>query len=210
MEGTALTHSPVTAVWVQAHRPQAIDPTARGPEPNPIIRLFSATQQQQKEGEGEENRHTAPPSGTPTERRSDPQICHRPYAVLVEAEMRRSTALTAVAALLLLAASLAAAYMSIAAYVGRSEEVEARRSFADWMAKFNKTYGSTSEEEHRYAVYKKNLRRQPAGLNGFGDLTEQELMSIYPGCGPVPFKDPRYSVGWSKKGTGGRGQAVSR
>ncbi|CAL4966845.1 unnamed protein product [Urochloa decumbens] len=126
--------------------------------------------------------------------------------------MRRSTALTAAAALLLLTASLTAAYMSIAAYVERSEEVEKRRMFRDWMAKVNKTYDSIGEEEHRYAVFKENLRRfdkhstsvDAAGLpNGFGDLTSEELSSIYPGC--VPDSD------WREKGSGGggRGEAVS-
>jgi hypothetical protein len=113
----------------------------------------------------------------------------------VEAEMRRSTALTEAAALLLLlAASLVAPSMSIAAYVERSEEVEARRMFRDWMAKFNKTYGTSGEEEYRYKVYKENVRRNAAVktsvdaaglLNVFGDLTEQELNSIYRGCVPA-------------------------
>jgi hypothetical protein len=83
--------------------------------------------------------------------------------------------------------------MSIAAYVERSEEVEARRMFRDWMAKFNKTYG-TSGEEYRYKVYKENARRNAAVktsvdaaglLNVFGDLTAQELNSIYRACVPA-------------------------
>ena len=48
--------------------------------------------------------------------------------------MRRSTAL------------LAAAYMSIASYGERSEEVETRRMFRDWMAVHNKTYSSGRTE----------------------------------------------------------------
>ena len=48
--------------------------------------------------------------------------------------MRRSTAL------------LAAAYMSIASYGERSEEVETRRMFRDWMAVNNKTYSSGRTE----------------------------------------------------------------
>ena len=48
--------------------------------------------------------------------------------------MRRSTAL------------LVAAYMSIASYGERSEEVETRRMFRDWMAVNNKTYSSVRTE----------------------------------------------------------------
>ncbi|CAN6215892.1 unnamed protein product [Urochloa humidicola] len=123
--------------------------------------------------------------------------------------MRRSTALTAAAALLLLALSLGAAYMSIAAYAERSEEVETRRKFRGWMAKVNKTYDSIGEEEHRYAVFKENLRGfgkhstsvDAAGLpNGFGDLTTEELSSMHPGCVVLPD-----SVDWREKGSGGGG-----
>ncbi|KAF8700356.1 hypothetical protein HU200_034288 [Digitaria exilis] len=126
--------------------------------------------------------------------------------------MRRSTALTGAAALMLLL--LVGAYMSIAAYVERIEEVETRRRFRDWMAKVNKTYDSIGDEEHRYAVFKENLRRfdntfiDAAGLpNGFGDLTDEELNSL--NLGSVPA----YSFDWREKGSGGgggRGEAVSR
>lgn len=118
--------------------------------------------------------------------------------------MRRSTALTAAAAAVLLL--LAGAYMWIATYMERSEEVETRRKFGDWMAMFNKTYDSIGEEEHRYAVFKENLRRfdkhgtsiDAAGLpNGFGDLTSEELSSMYRGT-VLP-----YPVDWREKGSGG-------
>ena len=41
---------------------------------------------------------------------------------------------------------LAAAYMSIVSYGERSEEVETRRMFRDWMAVNNKTYSSVRTE----------------------------------------------------------------
>ena len=97
----------------------------------------------------------------------------------------------AAAALLLLVSSLAVAYMSTVAYSERSEEVETRRMFRDWMAKNKKTYSSIDEEEHRYAVFKENRRRfdkQNAaadaagvlihwGLNVFADLTDEQCRS---------------------------------
>ncbi|GJM91417.1 hypothetical protein PR202_ga07782 [Eleusine coracana subsp. coracana] len=151
--------------------------------------------------------------------------------------MRRSTALMAAAALLLLVSSLAVASMSTVAYGERSEEVETRRMFRDWMAKNKKTYSSIDEEEHRYAVFKENLRRrfdkQDAafdaagvrirGLNKFGDLTDEELGSVYNGGVPREIEAHhqnlaaaynKYSLQWRNifrwGFTGGRGQAVSR
>ncbi|TKW00837.1 hypothetical protein SEVIR_8G138500v4 [Setaria viridis] len=120
--------------------------------------------------------------------------------------MRRSTALMAAAAQLLLVSSLAVAYMSAVAYGKRSEEVETRRVFRDWMAEKKKTYSSIDEEEHRYAVFKENLRRYGkkhatadadgllyhVGLNSFSDLTDEELDSMYKGgCVPMEFPGPR-------------------
>ncbi|TVU20551.1 hypothetical protein EJB05_36765, partial [Eragrostis curvula] len=94
--------------------------------------------------------------------------------------------------LLLVSSSLAVASMSTGE---RSEEVETRRIFRDWMAKNKKRYSSIDEEEHRYAVFKEKLRRYgnhngatdaagvpiPLGLNGFGDLTDEELGSLNTG-----------------------------
>ena len=94
--------------------------------------------------------------------------------------MRRSTALKAAAAALLLL-SMAAAYMSIMSYWERSEEEETHRMFVEWMAKCNKTYNSTGEEEHRYAVFKENFRRRGPVLNIFGDWTDEELHAWHSG-----------------------------
>ncbi|KAF8669546.1 hypothetical protein HU200_051350 [Digitaria exilis] len=138
--------------------------------------------------------------------------------LVVAAEMRRSTALTAAAAAAaLMLLLLVGAYMSIAAYMERSEEVETRRRFRDWMAKVNKTYDSVGEEEHRYAVFRENLRRfdkhgtfiDAAGLpNGFGDLTDEELSSL--NLGSVPAYSFDWREKWSGGGGGGRGESVSR
>ncbi|KAM0849570.1 hypothetical protein ACQ4PT_053642 [Festuca glaucescens] len=103
--------------------------------------------------------------------------------------MRRSTALM-VSALLLLALSLAVAFTTAVPHDERSEEVETRRMFRDWMARFEKTYSSIDEEEHRYAVFKENLHAAAAeaedgvhlGLNVFGDLTDEELRVLHTGC----------------------------
>ncbi|XP_047046335.1 oryzain alpha chain-like [Lolium rigidum] len=94
--------------------------------------------------------------------------------------MRRSTAL-----MLLL---LAVAFTTAVPHDERSEEVETRRMFRTWMARFDKTYSSIDEEEHRYAVFKENLHafgdltRDHFGLNVFGDLTHEELRVLYTGC----------------------------
>ncbi|RLN08080.1 hypothetical protein C2845_PM11G10550 [Panicum miliaceum] len=132
--------------------------------------------------------------------------------------MRRSTVLRVAAAAVLL----------LLARWQRSEEVETRRMFRDWMAA-NKKYNSIDEEEHRYAVFKENRRRfdkvnatrdaaglrlTHLGLNVFADLTNEELRSLHTGCADhqnlaADNKGLPYSVDWSNKGTGGRGQAVS-
>ncbi|KAK1621390.1 hypothetical protein QYE76_026907 [Lolium multiflorum] len=94
--------------------------------------------------------------------------------------MRRSTALM-VSALLL----LALAFTTAVPHDERSEEVETRRMFRDWMARFDKTYSSIDEEEHRYAVFKENLHAAAGvhlGLNVFGDLTHEELRVLHTGC----------------------------
>ncbi|CAD6335487.1 unnamed protein product [Miscanthus lutarioriparius] len=150
--------------------------------------------------------------------------------------MRRSTALMAAAALLFLVSSLSVAYMSAVAYGERSDEVETRRMFRDWMAKNKKTYSSIDEEEHRYAVFKENRHRfdkQNAaadaagvlihlGLNVFADLTDEELRSLHTGCAHGGIEahhqnlaaDNKYSLDWRNifrwGFPGGRGQAVSR
>lgn len=140
--------------------------------------------------------------------------------------------MAAAAALLLLVSSLVVAYMSAVAYGERSEEVETRRMFRDWMAENKKTYSSIDEEEHRYAVFKENRRRfdkqnaaadaagvliSHLGLNVFADLTDEELRSLHTGCAHGGIEadhqnlaaDTKYSLDWRNKGTGGRGQAVS-
>ena len=127
--------------------------------------------------------------------------------------MRRSTALKAAAAALLLL-SMAAAYMSIMSYWERSEEEETHRMFVEWMAKCNKTYNSTGEEEHRYAVFKENFRRRGPVLNIFGDWTDEEFNAWQPG--EVPSEDDRLAeqrqqvvLPLVEEGDG-RGGAVSR
>ncbi|XP_037470657.1 oryzain alpha chain-like [Triticum dicoccoides] len=77
--------------------------------------------------------------------------------------MSNSMALMAVASLLLLLISLAAADIHIP-HRERSEE-ETRRIFVEWKAKYGRSYDSTGEEERRYATFKDNLLRnidQPA------------------------------------------------
>jgi hypothetical protein len=68
--------------------------------------------------------------------------------------------------------------------------------FRDWMARFNKTYSSIDEEEHRYAVFKENLNAAAAeaGLNVFSDLTNEELRMLYTGCRPEDDVGYKYSL----------------
>ncbi|CAD6335767.1 unnamed protein product [Miscanthus lutarioriparius] len=128
--------------------------------------------------------------------------------------MRRSTALKAAAALLVLL-SLAAAYLSIMSYRERREEERIHRVFMEWKAHCNKTYNSTCEEEHRYAVFKENFRRRGPVLNIFGDWTDEELNAWQPG--EVPSEDDRLAeqrqqvvLPLVEEGRDGRGGAVSR
>lgn len=100
----------------------------------------------------------------------------------------------AAAAAALLLVSLAAAYMSIVSYGERREEEKTRQMFVEWKARYNKTYSSIGEEEHRYAVFKVNrgLIDQHHvdadaelysyhGLNVFADLTSEEFRARYLG-----------------------------
>ncbi|CAO2209371.1 unnamed protein product [Urochloa humidicola] len=96
-------------------------------------------------------------------------------------------------------------FMTAVPHDERSEEVETRRMFRDWMARYDKTYSSIDEEEHRYAVFKENLRRSGKrnaaeaedgvhlGLNVFGDLTHEELRILHTGCTPGDV-DYKYSL----------------
>lgn len=97
-------------------------------------------------------------------------------------------------AALLLLVSLAAAYMSIVSYGERREEEKTRQMFVGWKARYNKTYRSIGEEEHRYAAFKVNRRligRRHVdadaqrysyhGLNVFADLTTEEFQTRYLG-----------------------------
>jgi hypothetical protein len=87
--------------------------------------------------------------------------------------------------------------------------------FMEWKAHCNKTYNSTGEEEHRYAVFKENFRRRGPVLNIFGDWTDEELNAWQPG--EVPSEDDRLAeqrqqvvLPLVEEGRDGRGGAVSR
>ncbi|KAM3298121.1 hypothetical protein ACQJBY_039876 [Aegilops geniculata] len=108
--------------------------------------------------------------------------------------MRSSTALMAMAALLLLVVSLAAAADIQRPYRDRSEE-ETWRIFVEWKAKYGRTYNSIREEERRYAIFKDNLlllrnidQQSAAGiqrqLNNFSDRThgEEEFRAFRGSC----------------------------
>jgi hypothetical protein len=135
---------------------------------------------------------------------------------LVVAEMRRSTTVMAAAAALLLVLSLATAYMSIVSYGERREEEKARHMFVEWKARYNKTYTSTGEEEHRYAVFKANRRRIEGrridpdaerysyhGLNFFADFTGKELRRRFFGCETKEDEAGRQVPGRPHRGPGG-------
>lgn len=96
--------------------------------------------------------------------------------------MRRSTAVKAAAALLVLL-SLAAAYLSIMSYWEKREEAEIHGMFMEYKARCKKTYNSSAgEEEYRYAVFKENFRRGDNVLVCmFGDMTDKELKAWRPG-----------------------------
>lgn len=112
----------------------------------------------------------------------------------------------AAAALLLLLSLAAAADMSIISYGERSEE-EARRMYVEWMAQHGKTYNAIGEEEHRYQVFKDNLRYIDAhnaaadagvhsfrlGLNRFADLTNEEYRATYLGVRTKPQRERKLS-----------------
>uniref|UniRef100_A0ACD5UGH7 Uncharacterized protein n=1 Tax=Avena sativa TaxID=4498 RepID=A0ACD5UGH7_AVESA len=119
--------------------------------------------------------------------------------------MRSSRPLVASAALLLVVVSLAAAVadMSTLSYGDRSEQ-ETRRMYAEWMAQHGRTYNAVGEEEHRYAVFRDNLRYIDQhnagvhsfrlGLNRFADLTNEEYRSTYIRARSKPARERKLSA----------------
>ncbi|CAN6164963.1 unnamed protein product [Urochloa humidicola] len=75
----------------------------------------------------------------------------------------------------------------------KSYEVETRRTFVEWKAKYGKTYKDVGEEECRYWLFKGNRRvvvqlnadagEASYGLNQFGDLTNEEVRACCHGLG---------------------------
>uniref|UniRef100_A0ACD5V3M3 Uncharacterized protein n=1 Tax=Avena sativa TaxID=4498 RepID=A0ACD5V3M3_AVESA len=122
--------------------------------------------------------------------------------------MRSSMPLVASAALLLLVVvvlplAAAAADLSILSYGDRSEQ-ETRRMYAEWMAQHSRTYNAVGEEEHRYAVFRDNLRYIDQhnagvhsfrlGLNRFADLTNEEYRSTYTRARSKPARERKLSA----------------
>jgi hypothetical protein len=77
-------------------------------------------------------------------------------------------------------------------------EERLRDRFQSWMQKHDKSYKSESETNHRFAIFKDNLRyihshnvQHPTpsyslGLNNFADLTNEEYKTRYLGYKPPP------------------------
>jgi hypothetical protein len=98
--------------------------------------------------------------------------------------------------------------------------------FQSWLRKHEKSYGSESATNQRFAIFKANLRyihshnvqKEPSyflGLNNFADLTNEEFKTHHSGTKPPPrsenkwrktenFKygdvDPPASIDWRSKG----------
>lgn len=83
--------------------------------------------------------------------------------------MRGSTAALMAAAALLLSPALLMLRLVSPAEAPDAYEQETRRMFAEWKAKYRKTYKYAGEEECRYAVFKEARRPRRPGPRRRGD-----------------------------------------
>ncbi|XP_037416724.1 oryzain alpha chain-like [Triticum dicoccoides] len=126
------------------------------------------------------------------------------------------TAVMAVAALLLLLVSLAAAVANTtdrelhhrvlaefkAGHGKKMSEKETWRVFAEWKAKHGRKYSSAREEDRRYAIFKEKLRDADLhkaafgpdavfGINMFSDRTDEEWRTLSQGHEPYIPREGR-------------------
>uniref|UniRef100_A0A0D3ENA5 Uncharacterized protein n=1 Tax=Oryza barthii TaxID=65489 RepID=A0A0D3ENA5_9ORYZ len=80
---------------------------------------------------------------------------------------------------------------------GGGDDSVTMQMFEEWMAKFGKTYKCHGEKEHRFAVFRDNVRfirsyrpeatyDSAVRINQFADLTNGEFVATYTGVKPPP------------------------
>ncbi|KAG2630152.1 hypothetical protein PVAP13_3KG498800 [Panicum virgatum] len=108
--------------------------------------------------------------------------------------MRGSTAALMAAAALLLSPALLMLRLVSPAEAPDAYEQETRRMFAEWKAKYRKTYKYAGEEECRYAVFKEARRRvaraHAAGVTTSG-LSGHASEEVFVGYGGGPRMEER-------------------